>query len=339
MVEQVKSFKGVNLGGWLVIEKWITPELFNGTEALDEYNLSQSKNAKKKIERHRKTFITSEDFRWLAQNDFKYVRIPIGYWILGGKQPFHGGLEHLDFAFEQAKLHKLKILIDLHGLPGSQNGEQHSGRAGETEWHLGKININASLEFLTQICIRYGKHKSLWAIEVINEPNRRIPIPILTDYYSLAIKIIRKYCPDEIIAVVSDSFRSKQMVKALKRQNIDNVILDMHFYQTYSFMDKLLGFKSTLWMVKYWGRKISRAQKHYQVIVGEWSGGLGIGRGALARTGKKEITREYIHTQQYEYGVAAGWFYWNYKVETNEPLNPWNLKNLVEMGIIKSPED
>ena len=28
--------RGVNLGGWLVLEKWMTPSLFDGTAAADE---------------------------------------------------------------------------------------------------------------------------------------------------------------------------------------------------------------------------------------------------------------------------------------------------------------
>lgn len=31
--------KGVNLGNWLVLEKWMSPALFEGTEAQDEYYL------------------------------------------------------------------------------------------------------------------------------------------------------------------------------------------------------------------------------------------------------------------------------------------------------------
>ena len=29
--------KGVNLGNWLVLEKWMNPALFDGTTADDEY--------------------------------------------------------------------------------------------------------------------------------------------------------------------------------------------------------------------------------------------------------------------------------------------------------------
>lgn len=34
--------KGVNLGNWLVLEKWMNPALFAGTTAEDEYWLQDS---------------------------------------------------------------------------------------------------------------------------------------------------------------------------------------------------------------------------------------------------------------------------------------------------------
>ena len=35
----VPHIKGVNLGNWLVLEKWMSPDLFAGTEAEDETQL------------------------------------------------------------------------------------------------------------------------------------------------------------------------------------------------------------------------------------------------------------------------------------------------------------
>ena len=32
----LKKLRGVNLGGWLVLEKWMTPSLFAGVQAEDE---------------------------------------------------------------------------------------------------------------------------------------------------------------------------------------------------------------------------------------------------------------------------------------------------------------
>ena len=59
--------RGVNLGGWLVLERWMTPRLFAGTDAKDEYSFMQTPDAKEKINKHRDTFITEDDFRWLAE--------------------------------------------------------------------------------------------------------------------------------------------------------------------------------------------------------------------------------------------------------------------------------
>ena len=60
-----EKIKGVNLGGWLVLEKWMSPHLFDGTAADDEYYLAQDLPAavyQARISQHRANFITEEDF-------------------------------------------------------------------------------------------------------------------------------------------------------------------------------------------------------------------------------------------------------------------------------------
>ena len=49
-MEQDK-IKGVNLGGWLVLEKWMAPHLFDGTNADDEYYLPQELSEKEYLAR------------------------------------------------------------------------------------------------------------------------------------------------------------------------------------------------------------------------------------------------------------------------------------------------
>lgn len=34
--QPILKLRGVNLGGWLVLEKWMTPSLFEGLQAVDE---------------------------------------------------------------------------------------------------------------------------------------------------------------------------------------------------------------------------------------------------------------------------------------------------------------
>ena len=58
------KIKGVNLGNWLVLEKWMSPALFDGTTAEDEYylptQLSPEVYEARKI--HRSEYITERDF-------------------------------------------------------------------------------------------------------------------------------------------------------------------------------------------------------------------------------------------------------------------------------------
>ena len=64
----MKKIKGVNLGNWLVLEKWMLPELFEGTGVEDEVWLNRKMNPaelKEKMKEHRDTFITEQDFAFI----------------------------------------------------------------------------------------------------------------------------------------------------------------------------------------------------------------------------------------------------------------------------------
>ena len=126
-----KKLRGVNLGGWLVLEKWMTPSLFDGLQATDEtsYCVELGASAEQSLKNHWDTFITCEDFAWLAKTGINAVRIPIGHWIFGPDYPYHrsygasshpfvkGGIEILDRAFDWAEAYGLHIVLDLHAEP------------------------------------------------------------------------------------------------------------------------------------------------------------------------------------------------------------------------------
>ena len=58
-------------------------------------------------------------------HSLNHVRLPIGYWAfeVGSGEPYiTGQLDYLKKAITWASNHDLKLIIDLHGAPGSQNG-------------------------------------------------------------------------------------------------------------------------------------------------------------------------------------------------------------------------
>lgn len=76
----MEKIHGTNLGNWLVLEKWMKPDLFASTHTEDETWLSRKMPAdefEKLIRAHRDTYITEEDFRFIAENGTNTVRLPV----------------------------------------------------------------------------------------------------------------------------------------------------------------------------------------------------------------------------------------------------------------------
>ncbi|KAF8215877.1 glycoside hydrolase family 5 protein [Mycena galopus ATCC 62051] len=135
--------RGVNLGGWLVLEPWITPSLFDdtgNTNIVDEWTFGQLQSkatATAALTTHWNTWITESDFEAIAAAKLNHVRLPIGYWawdISGGEPYIQGQLAYLTKAVQWASDTGLKVIIDLHGAPGSQNGFDNSGHRGAAAW-------------------------------------------------------------------------------------------------------------------------------------------------------------------------------------------------------------
>ncbi|PPR05615.1 hypothetical protein CVT26_009136, partial [Gymnopilus dilepis] len=125
-----EKIRGVSLAGWLVIDQWMTPSLFAHTNSsvIDEWTFCQYQDrqtAARALEKHWKTFITEADFAAIAAAGLNHVKIPIGYWafdVVDGEPYVQGQLPYLMKAVSWAEVHGLKVIIDLFGAPGSQNG-------------------------------------------------------------------------------------------------------------------------------------------------------------------------------------------------------------------------
>lgn len=57
----------MNIGGWLVLEKWMTPEVFSGMHAEDQWTFDGQPGAQEKLRNHWNTFFTQKDMQWLRQ--------------------------------------------------------------------------------------------------------------------------------------------------------------------------------------------------------------------------------------------------------------------------------
>ncbi|CAO3599172.1 unnamed protein product [Absidia cylindrospora] len=149
--------RGINLGGWLVLEPFITPSVFEhapdfsippqdrhskrDNTAPDEWTLCERLGpikARQVLEHHYDTFIQEADFKTIRDMGFNHVRIPIGHWAIRplAREPFvpYVAWSYLIRGIQWARKYGLRVMVELHTAPGSQNGWNHSGRSGEIHW-------------------------------------------------------------------------------------------------------------------------------------------------------------------------------------------------------------
>ena len=182
------GISGVNLGNWLVLEKWMSPSVFaDAGGAEDEYSLSRNlahDDLARRLEAHRDTYITEGDFARLAAEGIDAVRLPVPFFLFGSCPPYIGCISYVDKAFAWANRYGLKILLDLHTVPGSQNGFDNGGQIGVVSWHTSHKDITFALSVLDRMARRYGGDAALFGIEVLNEP--KLPMRFLKRFYATA---------------------------------------------------------------------------------------------------------------------------------------------------------
>lgn len=292
--------KGVNLGNWLVLEKWMNPALFEGTTAEDEYYLPRQLSREvyeARIKIHRSEYITERDFVNIKAMGMEAVRIPVPYFIFGDREPFIGCVEELDKAFNWAEKYGLQILIDLHTAPDGQNGSDNGGICGVCKWAQEPDEVEFELSVLERLAERYGKRDGLWGIEILNEPmlegmwetmdiQKRYPpaepekaegsAPItkefIRQFYQDAYERLRKHMPEEKYVVFHDGFELKAWKDFMQEDKYKNVVLDTHQYLMLAEME---GCDQTVegyvnYVKEHFEKDIEEMQQYFPVICGEW---------------------------------------------------------------------
>lgn len=320
-----KKLHGVNLGGWLIVEKWMTPSLFAGTEATDEYTLVRTPGAAQKIAAHRDRFMTEDDFRWLKKHGINAIRLPVGFWAVDPKSPLLATADYVDWAFAMAEKYGMSVVLCMHGAYGSQNGQDHSGRIGPIRWYSWK-NRKFTRRALIELAKRYGQQPSLWGIELLNEPlqvNWRRSL-VLRQWSRRTTQLLSGWLLDTCYVLYSDTFRPHVWSAMMDH---DRAVMDVHHYQCFSDADKRLSIDEHLAKVRSMKANIDRWQHDQPVVIGEWS--LGLDDVSLRGEDRAQAERRFASAQLTAYENAAGWFFWNYKTESNDG---WNFRYLVENG-------
>ncbi|THH00439.1 hypothetical protein EW026_g2083 [Hermanssonia centrifuga] len=353
--------RGVNLGSWFVLERWITDAPFRSAHgpAQSDLDVARGSNAKEILEHHWDNWITEGDWTWIAERGINAVRIPIGYYHLCGADAsvlqgtdfadfghvFQGAWNRITNAIATAHRFGLAVLI----APGKQNPDAHAGATGPAQF-FNKQNMTHTIHvlsvLLTQLNAFGASHNpplpNVVGIELLNEPQHN---GSLERWYLDAIRSLRQIDPS-IPLYIGDSWRTDQYASFIETHQsaIPFTVLDHHLYRCFTQGDASTSVSQhiqnltnpndgTPQMLARVSQKIQAAGGG--LVVGEWSGALN--PGSLHGVGNEvEMRKAYISAQLALYEEhCAGYYFWTYKKE-HAGDKGWSFKDAVGAGVFPS---
>lgn len=315
-----------------------------------------------KMQKHWSSWITEGDFGEIADAGLNFVRIPIGYWSVSpmdGDAYVQGAYEWLGKALDWADNAGIKVMIDLHGAPGSQNGFDNSGKRGEVGWTQGNT-VDQTIKALNKIRDDHASHPAVASIELLNEPMGP----------SLDMDVVRQFYMDgwgnlknsDVAVCFHEAFEGVDGWGDWG-SGMGNLLLDTHHYEVFDSGMLEMGVDDHVSSACDYGGQMASTGKW--TISGEWTGAMtdcakylnGRGVGArydgsfekdgegsyyigscdgkaegtvagLSQTDKDNISK-FIGAQMSAYEKASGWIFW---VRPNPPsLSEYILTRVADM--------
>merc|ERR1712168_40314 len=267
------KIRGVNTGGWLVLEPWITPNVFeevnygeNIDKVVDEYTYAEFVDPlfqRERLRLHWDSFVSKEDFEKVSAAGVTHIRIPVGYWywdVIDG-EPFpapnmddtdkYSALFYLKRALVWLDELGMKAEIDLHAGPGSQNGFDNSGRRGDIHWvsddyPQNNTNVVRTLDILDKMGATLSgwvstgvfKQETLYGISLLNEPGGwwdKVWSACKDELYPLGYQAVRKHFEEGVVVNLQQAFRPASDYYGFmpEEEGYQGISVDMHRYQCF----------------------------------------------------------------------------------------------------------
>ncbi|HNX80827.1 MAG TPA: cellulase family glycosylhydrolase [Candidatus Omnitrophota bacterium] len=286
---QIKTscLRGVNLGGWLMMEGYI---LGGRNIAEQQFKAAFKKRCGKEacaiFERlFRERFIGEQDFKNCAAMGANCVRLPFNCRLIEHNQP---GYRYLDNAFRWGEKYNIGIILDMHAAPAAQNCDWHSDSLGRARLWEQEIFRARMIALWEKVVARYKDEKALIGYDLLNEP-------VLGDTSAALLKKLYQALIRRLKAI--DAQHTYFLEGSLWSQRVefladileDNIAVSIHAYQPLQYTFNFVPFQSYPGKIQHeqWDRSaITRylagyaefSRKHsVEIYVGEfginWRGG------------------------------------------------------------------
>ena len=244
---------GINLGGWLIMEEWMSPVAsFPDAAYSDIIDTLTSRfgeyRTKELIKSYENNFITDIDFYIIESLGFNCVRIPFWYRNFtdaqGNVELDSEGFKRLDWALEQCKEHGIYAILDMHGCPGGQSMNHSTGVTAKNELYTNEKNLKIMENVWTAIAGRYRNNNCVAAYDIMNEPQNNgnyvgsnawkpesaEAVAHTNSVYDRMIRAIRKV--DEKHTITVEGIWTIDVLPDPAEYDWTNMLYQLHIYDT-----------------------------------------------------------------------------------------------------------
>lgn len=239
------QLKGLNLGGWFIMEKWMCPLDSGGLP--DTYSIIAELDSRfgvateqSLIRTYQTNWITTADLDNIKNEGFNCVRVPV-WWgnfysitnttSTGWRSD---AFTVLDWLVTNCAVRGIYVVIDMHGVVGGQSISDSTGQQNQNLYWTSSADQSQTAYMWTQIATHYMGNATVAGYDLINEPfgNHDTTTAVVWPAYTNLYATIRAVDTSHII-IMEGTFSNWNwsMLPNPSVYGWTNVVYSMHEYQ------------------------------------------------------------------------------------------------------------
>lgn len=235
--------KGTNLGNWLLPEGYMFKfEKVNAPWMIEQVLLeligpsANTRFWKKYLDQ----YITEDDIRLLKEMGSNSVRLPFDYRLFTnesylGANDSTRGFYYMDKVVSWCKKYRLYLLLDMHGAPGGQTGDNIDNSYGYPFLYTDSGCQQKAIDIWKRIAMRYRNETIIMGYDLLNEPiahffDQEQLNPLLEPLYRRMVSAIRQVDKNHLIFLEGAQWASKFTMFSTPFDN--KLVYSFHKYWT-----------------------------------------------------------------------------------------------------------
>ena len=242
-VGTVVELRGLDLGGWFIMEPWMCPADSGGLP--DTYSIISELDSRfgvtaeqSLIRTYQTSWITTNDLNNITNGGFNLVRVPVwwGNFYSITNTTSSGwrsdAFAELDWVVTNCAARGIYVVIDMHGVVGGQSTSDDTGEENVNAYWTNSVDQSETAYMWTQLASHYCTNTAVAGYDLINEPDNAPSTAAVWAAYNSLYDTVRAADPNHIV-IMEGTFGNWDwsMLPAPSVYGWTNIVYSMHEYQ------------------------------------------------------------------------------------------------------------